>query len=404
MISIRAEEVGKAYNFYKKPTDSLKELLLRRPCHETFWALRGISFALSGGAALGIVGDNGAGKTTLLQLLAGTIAPTTGSVERNGRVAAIIELGAGFHPELSGRENIRIGCAVLGLSPGETSRRLPEIIAFSELDSFIDRPLKTYSSGMYLRLSFAVATTIEPDILLVDEHLSVGDQHFRKKCMDRIASFLNAGKTLVFCSHDFYALREICDRCLWLRAGRTEMFGPATKVLDSYQNDLRTRDGAEAPRRTMASEIIPDGPPLGGETCLREVTLEGDCRNGAMETGGTLIVRVSARLSPAEIEAGVHVGVLIERNDKIWCYGISTAMDGLDEKSALYPLGSQEYGIRFVVPQIPLLAGQYSLSVALLDGGTPHVYDMWAGIAPFSVRQNSREVGVARFIHRWEKP
>jgi lipopolysaccharide transport system ATP-binding protein len=408
MISIQAKELGKAYNIYKKPIDSLKEWLFRRSYHETFWALQGVDLMLPQGAALGVIGENGAGKTTLLQLLAGTIKPTCGQVERNGRVSAILELGSGFHPELSGLENIRLGCATLGLSPAETEKRIPEIIAFSELDRFVERPVKTYSTGMYMRLAFSVATSVEPDILVVDEALSVGDLHFQKKCIDRIMAFREQGKTLVFCTHALHYIRQICDHCLWLQHGKPEMFGTAMEVVDCYEDYERSLDAKSTPESdtepgTAAShtdETRPERKRESGETHIREVFLGGDCDDGRIETGGTLTVHVFVRLAPAAKKEGAHIAVEIHRNDGIKCYGVSTEMDN----TSLYPLGGDEYGVCFVVEELPLLSGQYSLTVALMDSNGVHIYDWSAGVAPFTVRHDTKELGVTRLKHRWERP
>jgi lipopolysaccharide transport system ATP-binding protein len=400
MFRIRVQELGKSYPVYRKPADSLKEFLLGKCYHETVWAVRDVDLAVRPGSAVGIVGDNGAGKTTLLKMLAGAITPTCGQVDANGRLSAILDLGAGFHTDLSGLENIKIGCAVMGLSPAQTAEHLPGIVSFSELGPVLDRPLKTYSSGMYLRLGFSVATTINPDILVVDEHLSVGDQHFRKKCMDRINRLLGNGTALIFCSHDFYAVREVCSDCLWLRDGRPAMFGATVDVLDAYQDYIRARDGVAADLAGTAAPTDTERAP-GGETCLREVTLAGDCRGGAIDTGGTLEVAIRVRIDPDVFQEGVHVGTLIIRNDRQWCYAVSTKVDGLGAAD-LTPLGGHEYGIRLVFDNLPLLAGQYGLTVGLLDDTSPHFYDVVNSAAEFKVRHSTGELGMVRLPHRWE--
>lgn len=395
MYSIRARAVNKAYRLYRNPFDSLKEVLLRRSYGETVNAVRDVSFEVAPGGSLGIVGENGAGKSTLLKVLAGALAPTSGSVERPGRVAAILQLGAGFHPDLSGLENIRIGCAVLGLSPAETAALMPEIMAFSELGDFIDKPVRTYSSGMYLRLGFSVATASTPDILVVDEHLSVGDQHFRLKCMRRIKALREAGCALVFCSHDMYAVGEVCERTLWMRGGRPAMLADTASVLKAYQDHERQRDGD-------LLETAPEAPAAGRRlgTVLREVTLGGDARDGVVDTGARLTLRITADVSEQAWRDGVHVGILIVRNDAVWCYGISTKMDGL--ASGMQRLDGSLCAVTFVIDKLPLLSGQYSFTVALMDDLSPLVFDSRAAVAPFEVRHGGKDVGVALLPHHWE--
>lgn len=399
MISLRAEGLGKAYRMYKRPIDSLKELFLRRDYAETFWALKDVTFEVARGGSLGIIGDNGAGKSTLLKLLAGATVPTTGRVERIGRTSAMLSLGAGFHPDLSGTENIRIGCAVLGLSPAETEAIAPKIVEFSELGDFIERPVRTYSSGMQLRLGFSVATAIDPEVLVVDEHLSVGDQHFRHKCMRRIMELQQSGCSLILCSHDLHVVREVCERALWIRDGRPAMLAASPNVVDAYQDHARARDaeaGPALPESADAAQHLT-------ENYLKEITIGGDCRNGIIETGGTLELRILARLSDAVYRDGIHVALLIVRSDAVWCYGVMSKWDGLS--NGLYPLGAQgDYGIRFIVEHLPLLAGEYSFTVSLMDDRSPHVYHTMSGVAPFAVRNGDKDVGVARIPHRWSRP
>ena len=398
MFSIRARSLGKAYRIYDRPIESLKELLTGRSHARTQWAVRGVDFDVLAGGSIGIIGDNGAGKSTLLRLLAGAALPSEGRVERAGRVSALLQLGAGFHPDLSGRENIRIGCAVLGLSPGETAELLPAIVEFSELGPFIDHPLRTYSSGMSLRLGFAVATAMSPDILVVDEHLSVGDQHFRHKCMRRIEALRARGCTLAFCSHDMYAVGEVCERTLWLRQGRVAMLADTPSVLAAYQDHVRERDAASD--RAEAPAQPPARPGGVHGTCIEQVELEARLHDGCVATGSPLAVRITARVAAQAWHEGVQVGLVIVRNDAVWCYGVSTKMDGLSQ--GLQPLGGDRYGIRFVIDALPLLSGSYSFTVALMDDGSPLVYDSRAGMAPFEVRHGGKDVGVAYVTHRWE--
>jgi lipopolysaccharide transport system ATP-binding protein len=391
VISLKARNLSKVYKIYQRPTDSLKEWILRRSCHEDFWALRGIDFTLPQGGSLGIIGENGAGKSTLLQLLAGTIKPTEGQLESRGRVSAILELGSGFHQELTGEDNIRIGCSVLGLSPSETESLLPDIVEFSELGDFVKRPVKTYSSGMYVRLGFSIATAVDPDILIVDEALSVGDQHFQRKSMERMNDFRDAGRTLVFCSHSMYFIKQVCETTLWLKEGRAEMLGATMEVTECYQDYQRGLDSksAEAHPRPVVER---------GESFIKEVTLGGDCVDGTIETGGRLEVRLTARLEPSARNA--HAALKIRRNDGVWCYAVTSQL----ARERFRHMAGDLYGIRFVVDGLPLLAGEYALDVYILDATGVYRLDRAPSMAFFRVRQHTTEVGVARLAHHWEDP
>jgi len=400
MFSIRAQSLSKTYKLYRNPIDSLKELFLRRSYAETLWAVQDVSFEIVAGGSIGIIGENGAGKSTLLKLLAGAATPSAGRVERSGRVSAILQLGAGFHPDLSGLENIRIGCAVQGLSPAETENILPYIVEFSELGDVIERPVRTYSSGMYLRLGFSVATAIDPDILVVDEHLSVGDQHFRFKCLRRIMDLREAGCSLVFCSHDLFSVGEVCERTLWMHQGQPRMLADTQSVLKAYQDYAREKDATSLPSTSNTEATCFGQRKHVADSCLREVVLGGDVQDGVIETGGRLELRVFAEITDTAWHGGVHLGLLIERNDAVWCYGISTKMDGM--AIGFQPLGGHSYGANFIVDDLPLLSGCYSFTVVLMDDSSPLVYDRWSGVAPFTVRHSGKEVGLVRIPHHWE--
>ncbi len=229
------EKVGKAYPGTPNPLHQLKSVLLRRPIPNPRWVLHEITFALTPGETLGIIGQNGAGKSTLLQLIAGTLTPTTGTIRYHGRIAALLELGAGFHPEFTGRENARLAAALLGLTAEEIEALLPEIFAFADIGDALDRPVKTYSSGMFVRLAFAVATAVEPDILIIDEALAVGDGAFAKKSFARIQQLKKRGATVLFVSHALYQVEQFCRQALWLDQGQIRQIGPARPVLEHYQ-------------------------------------------------------------------------------------------------------------------------------------------------------------------------
>src|SRR5512137_1574179 len=246
MNAIEVTDVTKTYRKYarRKQFATLKSAILSGTLvndlnpEETFHALKGVSFAVRPGCTFGIVGRNGSGKSTALKVVAGITKPTSGTVTVEGRISALIELGAGFHPEISGRENVFINGIMLGLSKREVARRFDEIVEFAEMKDFIDAPVKTYSSGMYMRLGFSVAINVNPEILLVDEVLAVGDAAFVPKCLDRIDDFRRRKKTILFVSHDLATVAKICDRVAWMKDGRIRVIGDPKRIVDAYLQDV----------------------------------------------------------------------------------------------------------------------------------------------------------------------
>ena len=400
MSALIAENLGKAYLQYQKPIDSLKELLFRKKYHEQFWALKNVSFHCKKGEVLGVVGDNGAGKSSLLKLLAGTMKPTEGSLITNGRVSAILELGSGFHPEFTGLENIHLGCAMLGLNAQQTAAIVDEIIDFSELGDFIHQPVKNYSSGMFVRLAFSVVTSVDPDILIVDEALSVGDQHFQKKSMDRMMAFKDQGKALVFCSHSLYHVKELCNRAIWMDKGMVQAQGKSGDVIDKYNDHVRmqNRVSVVVPNRTVSE----DNEQLTAqliEATLLDVQDEED-EFAIYQTGDAFRVRLMAKKQLSLALDDVHIGVIIKRNDGVQCFGVSTAVDGV----SLFSLEKNQLGVDYEIPKLNLLSGQYSLEIWLIDSTSAHIYDSIKSCCEFKVKQPSTEVGVTYMPHRWSSP
>lgn len=244
---IRAHKVSKCYKIYRRPWDHLKESLTfgRKQYHEQFWALRDVDLEVPRGCCLGIIGENGSGKSTLLRIIAGVVGPTSGAVTVDGRVSALLELGAGFNPEFTGRENVFLNAAILGFTDAETRTRMPSIEKFAEIGEFVDLPVKTYSTGMFVRLAFAVAIHMDPDILVIDEALSVGDFYFQQRCMRRIQQLKSQGVTIVFVSHDIQAQRSLADRAIWVDHGRVILEGPPDEVASRYTAAMITRGKKE---------------------------------------------------------------------------------------------------------------------------------------------------------------
>ena len=239
--AISVQGLGKCYHIYDRPQDRLFQGLFRgrRQYYREFWALHDVSFDVRRGETVGIIGRNGSGKSTLLQLIAGTLTPTTGEVRVNGRIAALLELGSGFNPEFTGRENVHMNAAILGLTPEEIDHRYDEIVAFADIGQFIEQPVKTYSSGMIVRLAFAVSACIEPDILIVDEALAVGDMAFQLKCMDHLDRLTRSGTTLLLVSHDIFTVKAFCQRAIYLVNGRMKSVGSASDMVEHYLLDMR---------------------------------------------------------------------------------------------------------------------------------------------------------------------
>ena len=255
MIVVSLDQVAKTYRTYARPWDRLKEAITHRSHHLEHEVLKPLNLEISHGHVVGLVGANGAGKSTLLKLIAGTLQPTIGKVTVSGQVAALLELGAGFHPDMSGRENVFLGAAVAGLTKEQVESRYDEIVSFSGLAEAMDRPVKTYSSGMSARLAFAVAMAVEPEILILDETLSVGDGAFARRSFDRIIDFKKAGKTILFCSHSMYQVEAICDRVLWIDRGVVMMDGEPPRVVSAYSEFLSTQAGPPAPENQPPSSV-----------------------------------------------------------------------------------------------------------------------------------------------------
>ncbi len=382
MAAIVAEGISKKFRLSQSRT-SIKHRIARRGRHgehQDFWALHPIDVHVEQGETVGILGHNGSGKSTLLKCIAGILTPTTGSVQVRGRVASLLELGAGFHPDLTGRENVFINAAFLGISKREIARRFDEIVAFAELESFIDQQVKYYSSGMFVRLGFAVAINVDPDILLVDEVLAVGDEAFQQKCMDRVTEFQRDGRTILFVTHGADQVRRICTRALVLDHGQlvaNASPGEAIRVFREHLHGTMT-----GPDVTEVGDI-PDSPIHLGEL---HIDYPDDGRT-YLVTGEDVELRVPYTASAAVDDAVLAVEVRNQRGETVFAVttdALGTPLPQLDGHGTL--------SVRFA--SVPLLDGQYPVSIQLRHRHDGRMLALREGLDTFEVMSPSRLEGM----------
>ena len=432
--AIEAVNVSKVYRKYARKNQfaTLKSALLNGSLvrdlqpDETFPALRGVSFTVPKGCTYGVIGRNGSGKSTLLKCVAGISRPNEGHITVDGRISALIELGAGFHPEISGRENVFINGIMLGLSKREIQRRFDEIVEFAELQAFIDAPVKTYSSGMYMRLGFAVAINVDPDVLLIDEVLAVGDQSFTVKCLDKFAEFRRRNKTILLVTHSLDLVERFCDRALWLDHGRTLAEGEPRRVVASYLLDVAKTEEVElAKAEATAIATVRDGDIAtdaiavasqpsdvvntpadmfqategrwgSREVEITEVSLHARDGESAhlFQSGDPMEVRLKTRTHQPIADFVFGVGMF--NADGICCYGTNTNIEQLDPREI-----NGEGEIRFQIDSLDLVEGTYKIDVAAhrLDG---YPYDYHRLLYTFRVKSRAKDVGIYRPRHTWK--
>jgi ABC-type polysaccharide/polyol phosphate transport system ATPase subunit len=387
---------------------TLKSLLVnpfsarKRFKEEVRTVFENLDLEVAAGTCLGIIGRNGSGKSTLLKIMTGIYKPDKGTVRLNGRVSSLIELGAGFHPEFTGRENIFISGAILGLSRKEIEQRYEGIVRFAELQPFIDSPVRTYSSGMYVRLGFSVAVNVDPDILLVDEVLAVGDESFSRKCLDRMTLFKKSGKTIVLVTHDLPTVEKFCDRALWLDSGRIQADGEPRRVIDAYrqevarQDDARYREEQAAPPGSLTAGLVFKDRWGNGDIEITRVRLtdrEGQERR-VFQSGEDILIEMHYQVHRSTEDVVFGIGIFDGKG--VCCYGTNTDLDEV----ALPPL-SPSGRIAVRLEQVQLIEGHYLLDVAVhaRDG---HNYDYQSGCLSFDIRSSRKDAGIYRIPHRWE--
>jgi ABC-type polysaccharide/polyol phosphate transport system ATPase subunit len=432
-LAIEARNVTKIYRRFgrRRQFATLKSAILSGTlvsdlrADETFQALADVSFEVPRGATFGIIGRNGSGKSTMLKCVAGISKPTTGSIKVEGRISALIELGAGFHPEISGRENVFINGIMLGLSKREIARRFDEIVEFAELEEFIDAPVKTYSSGMYMRLGFAVAIHVDPDVLLIDEVLAVGDEAFTHKCLDKFGEFRRRGRTILLVTHSLGLVERFCDEALWLDAGRKRGSGDPRRVVGAYvtaveraeerqlaSDDSRARahaddtpaePGVDLPQHPVQTAVEPQDMfrATEGRWGSREVEITGvtllapdGAPSHVFHSGERMAIRMDVRAVRPVSDFVFGIGLFSA--DGVCCYGTNTHIEQLVSDSI-----DGEGAVTFTIDTLDLTEGTYKLDVAVhkLDG-VP--YDYHRQLYTFRVKSRTKDVGIYRPPHRWD--
>ena len=444
VMAIELMDVGKTYKRFAKPSDRFWQAVwptafrsasqAEAAASNEFVALAPLNLQVRRGEALGLLGRNGAGKSTLLQLVCGTLNPSSGSVVVNGKIGALLELGAGFNPEFTGRENVYLAAAVMGLSGAETDALYESIVEFSGIREFIDQPVKTYSSGMYVRLAFSIATSANPDILVIDEALSVGDGAFAKKSFERIMQLKEQGTTVLFCSHSMYQIESFCDRAVWLDHGKVQMEGAASAVVAAYADSLRAEsvEGGGALRASAneaRSQALPDAASVAAGLTAAVVTLDSTPSShedlssdpAPSGTGLTRILGIEVSvdgikgrdLHAVSLQSDVHITVNFESDPTQPCPTFATGFalpDGQIFTSA-YTLfdgiaikrDAQGRGQATVVfEKLPLMKGRFSVGAYLFDERALHVYDVVLQAATVNVTQPGVHQGFVQLPHRWQ--
>ena len=389
-LLVETRALGKSYPLVFHARDRVRalwRLLIGRRDVDAIPVLRDVSLRVRRGESLGLIGENGAGKSTLLKLLTGVLTPTTGTVRINGRVAALLELGAGFHPDYSGRDNIALSAALYGLSAAETRARLDEIITFADIGRYIDEPIKHYSSGMVVRLGFAIIAALKPDLLITDEVLAVGDESFQKKCVRWIEEYLSNGGTLILVSHSMYHIQKLCRHACWLRDGEIAASGDVYDVTQAYLAYQETKS-------QKADEKIDDAQRLGLEFHLLDLTLNGHLGETPIVLEQSAPLRATVRVHSRDGRVPVIV-FGIARVDGSAVYGVSTEMESVRPRR----VDATTYVAEITFPALAVLPGSYVVKAHPLDPEAVRLFDTLA--RSVVVRGESREFGLVRLEHTW---
>ena len=397
---IQAKGLGKRYALSASSFQRLWQLLGGSDKDvQYFDALAGVDLTVQPGETIGLIGQNGAGKSTLLQLLCGTLSPSQGELRVNGRVAALLELGAGFNPEFTGRENILFSAAMYGLQAQQIEAHIQEIIDFADIGEFIDQPVRTYSSGMYVRLAFSIATSVKPDILIIDEALAVGDGVFARKSFDRIMQLKEQGVTLLFCSHSLFQVEAICDRCIWLHRGQVMAQGPSAEVISQYNDWLTLSTNGATPTTSAVEGADQPAPSAKGQSRLTRLLASCDGAEGSTLTARSGQSELSVDfdfVSDPQLPSP-HMALMVYGADGRVLCSTGTWIDGVSLTRDATGAGQ----VRLTFPQLPLLKGRYTLAAYLMCERALHVYEAVEHFATVQVSQPHMEQGVFSIPHHW---
>lgn len=400
-LAISIKNVSKRYKVYARPMDRLLQMLpwnQNKMLGEAFWALKNIDMQIERGEVIGLIGNNGAGKSTLLQIVCKTLEPTEGEVKIRGKIAALLELGSGFNPEFSGKENVYMSAAIAGLTREETDKKYNDIVEFSGIGDFIHSPVKNYSSGMMMRLAFSVATSIEPDILVIDEALSVGDGGFARKSFDRIMQLKESGCTILFCSHALYQVEVLCKKVMWLDKGEVRAYGEPSGVINRYQKHIDRMDLETEPANGTKESSNPNAMSTTA-TRIKKITVSGD--NGQegdvkLESEvSTLSIAVSFVSDARHPVPSIAIVITDEVGKNI------TSCGTFYDEIALNLRENGEGNVRLTFPKIGLRRGRYYLHVLLMCENAIHIYES-AQCASLDVTQKGSEVGMVALPREWK--
>ena len=390
-IAITVKKISKVYKLYNRPIDRLKEAInpFRTKYHKDFFALRDIDFEIVKGQRIGIIGTNGSGKSTLLKIITGILAPTNGSIKVNGKISALLELGAGFNPEYNGLENVYLNGTIMGYSKAEMDKKIGEIVSFAEIGEFINQPVKMYSSGMFARLAFSVAINVDPDILIVDEALSVGDMHFQDKSFTKMKSFKEKGKTILLVSHSLPSVRNFCDRAIWIQNGLMKMDNSADVVCDAYEDYIENQGEDKIQFKPVMNKANPNT-----KVWIKSVFVE----KTEYKTDEDIYIDIELGFNEKVLHYGVGVIIHNSAGEVVTLY--NTIRDDI-EITAIYSK------FRLAIKENDFLKGNYFISVSVSDNMAMFPYDREDYIGQFKIKHKKNKNGIPitdgffRSKHTW---